>query len=80
MTATKSKDFHSFLSMNVELPLLVKSIGMYSGHRVFSLRFLYNRLALVIHRDSHLLSMTLPWQLLSVIKVEIFYQILHFKI
>ena len=29
------------------------------------------------HRDSQLLSMTLPWQLLSVIKVELFHQILH---
>ena len=40
------------------------------------LRFLYNRLALVIHCDSHLSSMTLPWQLLSVIKVVLFHQIL----
>ena len=43
-------------------------------------RFLYNRLALFFHRDSHLLSTTLPWQLLSVIKVELFHQILHFII
>ena len=39
-------------------------------------RFLYNRLALVIHCDSQLSSMTLPWQLLSVIKVVLVYQIL----
>ena len=42
-----------------------------------SLRFLYNRLALVIYCDSHLSSITLPWQLLSVIKVVLVYQILH---
>ena len=33
------------------------------------LRFLYNRLALVIHCDSHLSSIPLPWQLFSIIKV-----------
>ena len=33
------------------------------------LRFLYNRFALFIHCDSHLSSMPLPWQLLSVINV-----------
>ena len=44
--------------------------------RLLALRFLYNRLALFIHCDNHLSSMTLPWQLLSVIKVELFHQIL----
>ena len=37
------------------------------------LRFLYNRLALFIHCDSHLSSMALPWQHLSVINVVSFY-------
>ena len=44
------------------------------------LRFLYNRLALVIHCNSHLSSITLPWQLLSVIKVVLFYQILIYRV
>ena len=35
-----------------------------------------DRLALVIHCDSHLSSITLSWQLLSVIKVVLVYQIL----
>ena len=39
-------------------------------------RFLYNRLAIVIHCDSHLSIITLPWQLLSVINVVSVYQIL----
>ena len=39
---------------------------------LMALRFLYNRLALVSHCDSHLSSMTLPWQLLSVINVVLF--------
>ena len=41
------------------------------------LRFLCYRLALVIHCDTQLSSITLPWQLLSVIKVVLVYQILH---
>ena len=40
-----------------------------------SLRFLYKRLALVNHCDSHLSSKTLPWQLFIVIKVILVYQI-----
>ena len=48
-----------------------------SFYSPFGLRFLYNRLALGIHYDSHLTSMTLPWQLLSVIKVVLFHQILQ---
>ena len=34
-----------------------------------AVRFLYNRLALSIHCDTHLSSIALPWQLLSIIKV-----------
>ena len=41
-----------------------------------NLRFLYNRLALVIHCNSHLSSRILPLQLLSVIKVVLVYQIM----
>ena len=41
------------------------------------IRFLYNRLALVIHCDSHLSSITLPCQLLSLIKIALVYQMLH---
>ena len=44
------------------------------------LRFLYNRLALVIHCDTHLSSIALPWQLFSVIKVVLVYQILHTRL
>ena len=47
---------------------------------LFKLRFLYSRLALVIHCDSHLSSMTLPLQLLSFIKFVFFYQILIHRI
>ena len=47
-----------------------------SSKQQLALRFLCNRLALVIHCDSHLSSITLPWQLLSVIKVVLNDQIM----
>ena len=51
--------------------------AIFKKYMVFRLRFLYNKLALVIDRDSHLSSITLPWQLLSVVKVVLVYQMLH---
>ena len=45
----------------------------YRGCQFFQVRFLYNRLALVIHCDSHLSSIPLPWQLLSLIRIVLVY-------
>ena len=65
-----------------EGPLTDEEINSYYKNKgtVKKLRFLYNRLALVINCDSHLSSINLPWQLLSVIKVVFFHQILLLKI
>ena len=61
-----------------EEPLTDEEINSYYKNTgtVKKLRFLYNRLALVIDCDSHLSSIYLPWDLLSVIKVVLFYQML----
>ena len=40
----------------------------------FRVRFLYNKLAQIIHSDSHLSSIALLWQPLSLIKVVLFHQ------
>ena len=54
----------------------MKALLFFFSNTLLVFRFLYNRLAIVIHCDSHLSSITLPWQLLSVIKVVSVYQIL----
>ena len=61
-----------------EEPLTDEEINSYYKNTgtVKKLRFLCNRLALVINCDSHLSSINLPWHLLSVIKVVLFYQML----
>ena len=58
----------------------LKTFTLLSSKLGSLVRFLYNRLALVIHCDSRLSSITLPWQLLSVIKVVLFYQLLLLKL
>ena len=44
--------------------------------RSIKLKFLCNRLVQITHPDSHLSSIALPWQLLSLIEIVLLYQIL----